>query len=100
MTAALPAECQRIRTSISSYFDGELDATACDVIEQHCQGCRKCAALVDGLRETVGLCRQAAASPLPESIRQRARESVRRLLDESTASESGPGKPRAGRPDS
>lgn len=100
MTVPLPVECQRIRTSISSYFDGDLDATVCDAIEQHCQSCRRCAALVDGLRETVGLCRQAAASPLPESIRQRARESVRRLLDASTVSGSGPDKPRGGRPDS
>ena len=40
-----------------------------------------CAGLVNGLRKTVGLCRQAATAPLPDAVRQRARDSVRRLLD-------------------
>ena len=36
---------------------------------------------VDGLRETVGLCRQAGSVPLPDDVRQRARARVRQLLD-------------------
>jgi len=73
--------CKEILGNISGYLDGELDTTACDVIERHCQECASCAGLVNGLRETVGLCRQAATVPLPDAVRQRARESVRRLLD-------------------
>jgi anti-sigma factor RsiW len=72
--------CQEVLTNISGYLDGELDTTACDAIEQHCHDCATCAALVNGLRETVGLCRQAATAPLPDAVRQRARDSVRRLL--------------------
>ena len=74
-------ECRTILANISAYLDRELEATACGAIEQHCQGCASCAALVNGLRETVGLCREAASVPLPEAVRQRARESVRELLD-------------------
>jgi anti-sigma factor RsiW len=73
--------CKKILANISAYLDGELDATACDAIERHCEECQSCAALVQGLRETVGLCRQAASTPLPEVVRRRARDSVRRLLD-------------------
>ena len=73
--------CRDILANISGYLDGELDATACDAIERHAQGCPRCAALVDGLRETVGLCRQAGSVPLPDDVRQRARERVRQLLD-------------------
>lgn len=80
MTEPLTRECQHILAGISSYLDGDLEATACQAIERHCQTCARCAALVAGLRETVGLCRQAGTAPLPESVRQRARESVRRLL--------------------
>jgi len=76
-----PADCKAILANISAYLDGELDSTACDAIDAHCRGCSSCAALVNGLRETVGLCREAAAAPLPEAVRQRARDSVRRLLD-------------------
>jgi len=77
-----PNTCKEVLAKISSYLDGELHTTACDAIEQHCLGCTSCAAVVDGLRKTVGLCRQAGTVPLPEDVRQRARESVRRLLDQ------------------
>ena len=73
--------CHEVLTNISGYLDGELETTACDAIELHCGECASCAALVKSLRETVGLCRQAATAPLPDAVRQRARESVRRLLD-------------------
>lgn len=73
--------CQEVLTNISGYLDGELDTTACEAIDRHCQECASCAELVNGLRDTVGLCRQAATAPLPDAVRQRARDGVRRLLD-------------------
>ena len=82
MTESSKTDCQTILGGISAYLDGELDTTACDAIERHCRECPRCAALVTGLRDTVGLCRQAGSVPLPESVRERARASVRRLLDE------------------
>ena len=82
MTESSKTDCQTILAGISAYLDGELDTTACDAIERHCHECPRCAALVTGLRDTVGLCRQAGSVPLPESVRQRARASVRRLLDD------------------
>ena len=73
--------CRTILADISGYLDGELESTACEAIEQHCRDCASCAALVSGLRKTVGLCREAGSTPLPEAVRQRARDSVRELLD-------------------
>ncbi len=81
MTAPVPIACLQIRTAISAYLDGELDAVACDSIEAHCATCPECATLVAGLRVTVGLCRQAGTVALPEAVRLRARERVRALLD-------------------
>ena len=75
------SSCAAILANISAYLDGELDTTACDVIEEHCQRCPSCTAVVNGLRETVGLCREAGSVPLPDAVRQRARVRVRRLLD-------------------
>jgi anti-sigma factor RsiW len=72
--------CAQILGEITAYLDGDLAATECDAIEAHCRECADCAAVVNGLRETVGLCRQAAGAPLPEDVRARALESVRRLL--------------------
>lgn len=90
MSVSPDADCQTILANISAYLDGELETTACDAIEQHCQGCSSCSDLVNGLRETVGLCREAASAPLPEAVRQRARDSVRQLLDRDTASSRPP----------
>jgi anti-sigma factor RsiW len=74
--------CKEIMANISGYLDGELATTACDAIEEHCRTCPSCAAIVESLRETVGLCRRAASTPLPDAVRERARENVRRLLDQ------------------
>ena len=80
MTAS-PATCRDVLANISGYLDGELDTMACDTIERHCLSCSSCAALVEGLRETLGLCRRVATVPLPDSVRRRALERVRQLLD-------------------
>ena len=74
MTAA--SACPQTLQRISSYLDGELDAGACDEVERHCLDCAACASVVEGLRRTVGICREAGAAPLPEAVRQRARDRV------------------------
>ena len=59
MSADANADCGAMLAGISAYLDGDLDATACQAIERHCRDCSRCAALVEGLRETIGLCREA-----------------------------------------
>ena len=81
-------ECTAMLAGISAYLEGDLAATECAAIDAHCAGCATCASLVEGLRTTVGLCRGIAAVPLPEPVRERARASVRRLLDEAAGSAS------------
>ena len=82
MSEPATGECAAILENISAFLDGELDATACSAIEAHCAHCPRCAPVVDGLRRTVGLCREAAEAPLPEPVRARARAAVKRLLDQ------------------
>jgi anti-sigma factor RsiW len=77
----MTAECRRVLASVSAYLDGDLDATTCASIEAHCRGCAGCAHEIAGLRETVGLCRQAGSTAVPDAVRERARARVRRLLD-------------------
>jgi len=74
------ATCRDVLEQISAYLDGDLPAAACGEIERHCGECPECAALVDGLRRTVGLCRDVGQTPLPASVRDRARERVRQLM--------------------
>lgn len=76
----LTAECRSTLSSVSAYLEGDLDASACHTIERHAAGCPECQSVIDGLRQTVGLCRQAASAPLPEPVRQRALASIHALL--------------------
>jgi anti-sigma factor RsiW len=80
MTEDTKDTCRGILEHVAAYLDGELDATACLQIEAHCVGCDACALVVNGLRETVGLCRQAARAPLPEGVRALALGRVQRIL--------------------
>ena len=80
MNTDVNPECGAMLTGISAYLDGDLDATECQAIERHCLDCSSCAAVVAGLRETIGLCREAGSAPLPEPVRQRAKASIERLL--------------------
>ena len=80
MSQDVNADCALMLAGISAYLDGDLDAAECQAIERHCRDCSRCAALVEGLRETIGLCREAGRTPRPEPVRQRARASIERLL--------------------
>lgn len=87
MSEDVNAGCGAMLAGISAYLDGDLDATACQAIERHCQACPRCATVVEGLRETIGLCREAGQTPLPEAVRQRAKASIERLLASEKPSE-------------
>ena len=80
MKDAVSPECAAVLGGISAYLDGELETTACDAIERHCQTCPSCAKVVEGLRETIGLCRGVALAPIPDEIRDKAQASISALL--------------------
>lgn len=83
MTTPARVECVKVLAQIQAYVDGELDVLECSAIERHCTACDACAAIVRGLQETIGLCREVGRAPLPESVSGRAREQVKRLLESS-----------------
>lgn len=80
MTDAGKPECAAVLGGISAYLDGELEATECDAIDAHCRTCADCAAVVEGLRATIGLCRGAVVAELPEPVKAKAQASIARLL--------------------
>ena len=88
MTTPQSPVCLEALENLQAYVDGELDAVACDALEQHSRECPSCAALIDGLRITVGLCRQAARVELPDDVRERAKAAVQTLLDGSARARS------------
>jgi anti-sigma factor RsiW len=80
VTAKPTPTCRHLLERVSLYLDGELPAMECHEIERHCRECADCAGVVDGLRRTIGLCRQVGQAPLPADVRERARAHVRHLL--------------------
>jgi predicted anti-sigma-YlaC factor YlaD len=65
-------QCRQMLGNLSDYIDGELQAELCLLIEQHLEGCDNCRIVVDTLRKTVELYRQASGpADLPGSVRER-----------------------------
>ena len=77
----MTSECRRVLSEISAYLDGDLDQAKCQAVDQHCLRCADCAAIVDDLKANAGLCRQLGSRPLPPAVLERARASLRRLLE-------------------
>ena len=75
------AECAAMLERVSAYLDRELDEAACRQIDEHCRACPRCAGIVAGLRDTIGLCRATGERPLPPAVAARARAQIQRLLD-------------------
>lgn len=74
-------ECVRLLERVSEYLDHALDEGTCRAIEAHVRACPSCAAVIDGLRRTVGLCRDTGDRPVPAAVKTLAQASIRRLLD-------------------
>jgi anti-sigma factor RsiW len=80
MTKPLTPECATVLSGISAYLDGELPSTQCDAIDAHCATCPDCATVVQGLRETIGLCRGVSVAALPAPVKEKAQASIAALL--------------------
>src|SRR5215470_3630273 len=47
--------CERVWREVSDYLDGEVDPELRAAIEEHVQGCQRCTAVLDGMRNVVEL---------------------------------------------
>jgi anti-sigma factor RsiW len=80
MTRQSKRACGVLVERLSAYLDGDLGPAACDRIQAHARTCTRCAKLIAGLQQTVGICHKAAKAPLPAAVRARARDYIRELL--------------------
>ena len=65
---------------LSAVLDGDLSAAECARIKRHARSCARCARLTEELQQTAGACQRAAKTPLPASLRAKARASIAALL--------------------
>jgi RNA polymerase sigma-70 factor (ECF subfamily) len=60
-TRAQPRErrCKEMFAELSSYLDDELDASLCEELEKHMDGCEPCKAFLASVEASIDLCRSA-----------------------------------------
>ncbi len=71
-------DCNNAIGEISSYLDGDLDEELKQALEGHLKGCHDCRAVVDTTRKTIELYCDGKLFPLPEPVRNRLHEALRR----------------------
>ena len=74
--------CNGVIRRVSSYIDGELEATVVEEIELHLKECRDCTILVQQTRLTVHLYYDSDLVDFPVEVQARLHETLRRKIRE------------------
>lgn len=71
--------CEEVWHEVSSYIDGDLSPVLRVALEEHIHGCRRCSALVDGIRNVIELYGDERMLEVPLGFSQR----LHRRLDQN-----------------
>ena len=74
--------CAGLIRRVSSYIDGDLEATIIEEIELHLKTCRDCTVLVQQTKLTVKLYCDSDLVDYPVEVKARLHETLRRKLGE------------------
>jgi anti-sigma factor RsiW len=75
--------CNGVIRRVSSYIDGELEATVVEEIELHLKECRDCTILVQQTRLTIHLYYDSDLVDFPVEVEARLHETLRRKIREA-----------------
>ena len=70
--------CKKAINQITGYLDGNLDEELKKVLEAHLDGCHHCHAVFDTTKKTIELYCDGKFFPLPDDVRTRLHEALRR----------------------
>jgi len=70
--------CKKAVNQLSSYLDGELDQELKQILEAHLGKCNHCHAVFDTTRKTIELYCDGKLFPLPDEVRNRLHEALKR----------------------
>lgn len=76
-------ECTVLAEQLSAALQGDLGPAECRRLRGHAAACPRCRLVAAELRDVSGLCRKAGATPLPPSVRRKARARVRAIMTAS-----------------
>jgi anti-sigma factor RsiW len=69
-------KCEELLLILNEYVDGTLDAAVCAEFSSHLEGCNPCQVVIDNIRHTIQLFKDARPYPMPEAFRARLRDSL------------------------
>lgn len=75
--------CEAVIREISDYIDGDLDLELRRTIEAHLNGCKDCQVIIDQMKLTVDIFCDSEMVELPEDVRQRLHQALRRKMQPS-----------------
>ena len=72
--------CKSVIRRISSYIDGDLEATVTEEVEVHLKQCKECTILVQQTKLTIHLYRNSDLVDFPQEVQVRLHETLRRKI--------------------
>jgi RNA polymerase sigma-70 factor (ECF subfamily) len=72
--------CPDVLKMYSERLEDELSPELCAEMDQHLQTCKRCQSSCDSLKQTLALCKQVPAEPVPASVQERIRAAVRKAV--------------------
>jgi anti-sigma factor RsiW len=72
--------CRDVVKKLSNYLDGDLELAVKQELEQHLGGCKECTLIVNQTKLTVEIFCDAEMVELPDQVRVRLHEALRRKL--------------------
>ncbi|MGC1415473.1 MAG: zf-HC2 domain-containing protein [Candidatus Acidiferrum sp.] len=75
--------CQDIIHELSTYIDGELDASMKHELEEHLEECHECKLVVNQTKKTIQIFCDCEPVELPGDVRNRLHDALRRKLGEA-----------------
>ena len=73
-------KCNKVIREISGYLDGELDSELRQTLEAHLTYCNHCHTVYDSTKKTIELYCDGKLFALPEEVRTRLHEALRRKV--------------------
>ena len=77
--ATIEISCVEVWREISNYLDGEISPEARERMEAHFKVCAHCTAVLDGLRNVVGLVGDGRVFQMPDGFSKRLQERLQKL---------------------
>ena len=77
--ATIEINCEEVWKEISNFVDGEITPELCARMEAHFKICAHCSAVLDGMRNVIGLVGDGKIFQLPDGFSKKLQQRIRDL---------------------